>query len=448
MIRRRLEKHFGSVWVQGEISDVTRRSGHVYFTLNDEREQAQLRCVMFRSDAQRTKASLEVGAAVRLRGSLTIYQPRGTFQLMAKVALPAGFGDLHQQFERTRRKLAAEGLFSEERKRPLPRVPQTIGVVTSAQGAALHDVVRVARQRCPVRMVIADCRVQGPDAPLSIIEALLGLQRLPRLDAIIIARGGGSAEDLAAFNQESVARTIAEATVPIVTGIGHETDTTIADFVADRRASTPSNAAEVLVPERAGLITEIDTLERRLYRGLETKLGQHRLHLERLGRRLGDPRHRLRDHRSEVGELHTSLERTATRHLSSLRSELRGLQDRLGQQDARRRLRERREAALTLTRRLEKIGASLLGPRRRALEPLLVALPARMHAHLQRERAALSQLSARLSAMSPLEVLGRGYAIALKDGSALTDAGEARPGDSLELVLHKGRLPVKVTGDE
>ncbi|HKP61315.1 MAG TPA: exodeoxyribonuclease VII large subunit, partial [Polyangiales bacterium] len=257
-VRSALERKYGSVWVAGELSDVTHAaSGHVYFTLNDEQEPAQVRGVMFGNDARRSKARLVDGSRVKLLGQLSLFTPRGSYQLIARLALPQGLGDLHANFERVRLKLEAEGLLAPERKRKLPHLPRILGVVTSRQGAALHDIVRCAQSRCPLRIVVSPCQVQGPDAPVSIVAALEMIQHLRRLDVVIVGRGGGAAEDLVAFNDERVARAIAACRVPVISAVGHEVDVSIADLVADVRAATPSNAAELAVPERRTLQAEL-----------------------------------------------------------------------------------------------------------------------------------------------------------------------------------------------
>lgn len=446
-VRSRLEATFGDVWVEGELSDVTRAaSGHVYFTLNDENEPAQLKGVMFRGDARRAKARLERGAVVRMRGQLTLYEARGNFQMVARVALPAGAGDLHAEFERIRRKLDAEGLFSDELKRPLPRFPRVVGVVTSAAGAAMHDVVRVAAGRCPVRIVVADCRVQGKEAPGSIIRALRMIQRLPGLDAVIIGRGGGSQEDLWAFNDEAVAREIAACAVPIISGVGHEVDITIADLVADVRASTPSNAAEILVPDRRALLDRLEGYERRISRALDARISGERLGLERLHRDLGDPRHRL-------GRARAKLDAHSGRANQEIVSRLRRERQRLGElsaavrrHDPRARLARNRGRHTELDGRLRAALRPRLAADRDALRSHLERLRHATETRLARQKAALGQAVAGLEAMSPLSVLSRGYAIALhgETGEALTRASQAEVGDSLDLVLHEGRVTAEV----
>ena len=246
VVRSLLEDRFMNVWVEGELSDVKHAaSGHVYATLNDEEEPSQIRVVIFKNDARRSKAKLEDGARVKLQGQLSLFTPRGSYQMIARIAVPYGLGELHAQFERVRVRLEADGLLAPERKRPLPLLPRVIGLVTSEHGAALHDIVRVAHQRSPVRLVLSPCLVQGAQAPQSIIDALEQVQRLPDLDIVIVGRGGGSAEDLVAWNDERLARAIARCRVPVVSAVGHEVDVSISDLVADVRAATPSNAAEL-----------------------------------------------------------------------------------------------------------------------------------------------------------------------------------------------------------
>jgi exodeoxyribonuclease VII large subunit len=448
-VRQRLESDYRDVWIEGELSDVTRASsGHVYFTLNDEREPAQLRGVMFRGDARRAKARLERGAVVRMKGQLTLYEARGSYQLVARLAIPAGAGDLHAQFERIRKKLDAEGLFSDARKRALPRFPEVVGVVTSASGAALHDIVRVASLRCPVRIVVADCRVQGQEAPASIVRALADVQRLPDLDVVIVGRGGGSAEDLWAFNYESVARAIALCRVPVVSAVGHEVDVTIADLVADVRASTPSNAAELVVPDRRTLQHEIDAGERRLARALDGHIAAHRLRLERLGRDLGDPRHRLSGGRRAIERGTAGLIAAMRHRIAEGRKAVLGAEARARQRDPRARIARSRRLHAELDARLRAAIVPLVGERRTAVGRLDGRLVRAMEVGTDARRSLLSRRAAQLDALSPLAVLSRGYAIALHgegdDKKALTRASDATPGDVVSVVLHEGHLSARI----
>lgn len=428
MVRVLLESRWNDVWVEGELSDVSHASsGHVYFSLNDESEQAQLRGVMFRSDARRSKAKLEDGARVKLRGGLSLFEPRGSFQLIARIALPVGFGELHAQFEAVRSKLEAEGLLAPGRKRKLPKLPRVLGVVTSAEGAALHDIVRVASARCPLRIVIAPCLVQGRDAPASIAAALARIQRLPQLDAVIVGRGGGAADDLSAFNDERLARALAACIVPVVSAVGHEVDVTIADLVADVRASTPSNAAELCVPDRRALIAELRAHERALQRGFEVRLSRDRLRLDRFARKLHEPRVRLSRVRARIERADAALRVAMHQRVRVARRALALVLERLAQRDPRVLCAEDRGRLLALHARLLARGAAIN----------------------ERAKRRLGERAVRLEALSPLAVLGRGYAIALHEGSgrALLRASDARPGDRIALRLHDGTLRTRVEED-
>jgi exodeoxyribonuclease VII large subunit len=442
---RLLEGGLDDVWVAGELAGVTRHaSGHVYFTLNDPREAAQIRGVMFQSDARRTKAKLVDGAIVRLRGSVGIYVERGQYQLVARAAVEAGAGTLAAQFERIKQTLAKEGLLSAERKRKLPRFPRVVGVVTSAHGAAMHDIVRVARGRFPVRIVVADCRVQGEGAPRSIVEALIRIQRVPGLDVVIVARGGGSAEDLWSFNHPAVARTIAECKVPVISGVGHEVDTTIADLVADVRASTPSNAAELALPERRAVEEVLRSLERRLQQTMHRAIDRRRIRLARVRDRVADPRVLLRPLRERSLRLARRIEDAMAERLDRHRRALASLEARLVPLSPRARLRERRSAIDALERRLVlAIGPSIERRRRRvaahdrAIERLARELVAK-------KRASLERCVHRLDALSPLKVLSRGYSITLANGRALVRSSDVRPGDRVRIVLASGKLDADV----
>lgn len=478
-VRAELESRFADFWVEGEISEVTRaRSGHVYFTLSDEGERAKLSVLLFRNDAERARAQMVQGERVRVRGQMTFYEPTGRTQLLARVVLPSGAGDLAARFEKLRKKLAVEGLLDEARKRPLPRAPRTVGVVTSIASAALHDIVRVAHARAPVRIVVADCRTQGPDAPRSIVGALQAIQSLPELDVIILGRGGGSAEELWAFNHERVARAVASARVPVVCGVGHESDVTIAELVADARASTPSNAAERAVAPHAVLRRELDEWERRTQRAFAGVVDAHRLRLTQLTGRIERPSALVAGARRRLDALDRRLADAARTDLRRDRRRIELARQRLGERDPRVALARDRARLVDLDRRLTRAVARLLETRRarlarctlvtprlerdrarldglgarlqRALPPLvgsartqLELLRARLHARgsslSDRPRARLAQAAARLDALSPLQVLGRGYAIAFDaEGRALTDAAAVRVGDRVQVRLAKG----------
>ena len=427
-VRLTLEDNWANVLIEGELSDVRHAKGHVYFSLNDEEDPAQLRGVMFASDVRRTKAPLEDGARVRFRGKLSLYTARGQFQLIARSAKLAGEGDLAAQFRKLRAKLEAEGLLDPETKRSLPELPRVVGVVTSRTGAALRDIIRVASDRCPVEILVADCRVQGEDAPRSIVSALELVQRVDDLDVVIVSRGGGSAEDLWAFNDEGVARAIASCRVPVVSGVGHEVDVTIADLVADVRAATPSNAAELVVPERETLLRDVQSLERRLSQALDNRVGSLRLGLERLLRPLYGTRRLLAPIHERVAELH----------------------QRLMRQDPRSVLRRDQRLLATLTARLRDAGRLPMRRRRDRLIALRFTLHGRGRPMVREARAAYASSCAQLDALSPLRVLERGYAIALHEstGRAVRSESEVEDGDRLRVRVFEGEFGAKVERHE
>jgi exodeoxyribonuclease VII large subunit len=319
------------VWLAGEISNLSRSTaGHVYFTVKDA--QATISCVMWRSTAERLTWQPEQGAAALAHGRISIYPARGSYQLYVDQLRPAGLGDLHARFEQLRDRLKAEGLFDAERKRPLPPFPGVVGIATSPQAAALRDVLTVLHRRYPlVRVLLAPTLVQGEQAPAQIIAALRALDARDDVDLILLVRGGGSLEELWAFNDEQVARAIAACRHPVVSGVGHETDFTIADFVADLRAPTPSAAAELAVPDQAELRQRIEGWARRLQASMERRLslareatGQQQAALRRFS-----PQARVDTHRQQVDDLTRRADRVLAHSLALRRSRLAGLEARL-----------------------------------------------------------------------------------------------------------------------
>lgn len=449
-VRFMLEDQWPSVLIEGELSDVRRAKGHVYFTLNDEEEPAQLRGVMFQSDVRRTKATLQDGARVRFRGKLSLYTARGQFQLIARSAQTAGQGDLAAEFRKLRAKLEAEGLLDPERKRALPRLPRIVGVVSSRTGAALQDIMRVARERCPVQILVADCRVQGEDAPRSIVSALELIQRVDDLDVVIIARGGGSAEDLWAFNDERVARAVAACRVPIVSGVGHEVDITITDLVADVRAATPSNAAELVVPEREALLRDVRSLERRLSQAFDNRIGGLRLRLERLLRPLYGARRVVTPVRRELAALEERLRHASRASLRMRRERHAELHRRLIRLDPRTVLRRDQRELAVLTARLRDVGRLPIRHRRERLLELSVGLRGRAKPLVREARASFAEVCTHLDALSPLRVLERGYAIALHEatGRAVRSRLEVAAGDRLRIRVSDGEFGAKVEDDD
>jgi exodeoxyribonuclease VII large subunit len=366
---------------------------------------------------------------------------------VVRAAVPAGDGELRARFEMLRRKLANEGLLDPQRKRPLPRLPRTVGVVTSGSSAAYQDVLRVSSERCPVHVVLSDCRVQGAEAPASIVSALDLVQSVPDLDVIILTRGGGSAEDLWSFNDERVVRAVAACRVPIVVGVGHETDITLAELVADMRAATPSNAAEIVVPARDALLAEVDAWQRRLARALETRLDRERLKLERAERRLRDPRSALGHAERALGLLQRRLEDATRRPLAARRRELKSLDARLAPHDPRRLVERQRRGFEGLEASLGRAMRARLEREQRSLREQQDALRPAVERALGEAQHQLAQRVTALDALSPLRVLSRGYAIALRaDGRALRDADDVQVGDTIEVRVARARVQAEVRG--
>jgi len=315
------------LWIAGEVSNVSRpASGHLYFTLKDS--QASLRCVMWRPEAARLAFLPREGQALEVHGRVSVYEAGGQYQLYADALRLAGEGDLFRQFLRLKAKLEAEGLFDPERKRPLPLFPKRIGVVTSPSAAALRDVLNILRRRFPLtEVILSPTPVQGAEAVEGIVSALEAINRVSRPDVILLVRGGGSAEDLAAFNDEAVARAIVASKAPVVTGVGHETDFTIADFVADRRAPTPSAAAEIVTPDRAELAVDLTALRSEIAGSVSQRLQTLRSDLDslKLSLRLASPRAALANARQRLDDLLRRAEASLTYNLGLRQAALSGL---------------------------------------------------------------------------------------------------------------------------
>ena len=423
--RLMLESRFAEVRVEGEVSGFKRSGpGHVYFSIKDD--QAALDCVMYAREAARLRFQIEDGMAVRLRGRLTIYEGRGRFQMTVAEIEPTGAGALAVAFEQLKRKLEAAGLFDPARKRPLPFLPRCLGVVTSPQGAVLQDIIRVAHRRFPIRILLAPTPVQGPGASASIVAALERLGRVPEVDVIIVARGGGSMEDLWSFNEEDVARAIAASPVPVISAVGHETDFTIADFVADVRAPTPSAAAELAVPVLLDLRAQVTLLGQRAARGTTVHLRQARLAVERARGRLGDPRRLCDERRQMIDDLGTRVHRLMVRRLAGRRSDLAAVEVALTRAHPHRRIAIQRAHFTTLMRALDTL----------------------MRKGLQRRRTDFDLMGHKLEALSPRRVLDRGYSLAFgPDGHILTDAAKVAPGDRIRVALRTGEVGATVIDD-
>jgi exodeoxyribonuclease VII large subunit len=328
-IRETLESSFDEVWVVGEISNFrVPPSGHYYFSLKDQRSQIAI--VMFRSANQLLPFRPEDGMEVIVRGHVGVYEARGGLQLCAEAMEPRGLGSLQLALEQLKKRLAAEGLFAESRKRPLPFLPQSVGIVTALKGAAIHDLLAVLRARCPrIHVILRPVRVQGTGAAPDIVQAIADLNRVPSVEVIIVGRGGGSIEDLWAFNDEGVARAIAASRTPIVSAVGHEVDVTISDLVADRRAPTPTAAAAMVVPEQRDLVAQLDKHALALRLGVQRRIRREQEHVAALARHLRDPRQVLKTVQQRVDELSERALRAATGRLRFGQQQLRGAAERL-----------------------------------------------------------------------------------------------------------------------
>ena len=400
-IRGMLEHQFRDIWVEGEISNCrVWNTGHMYFTLKDR--DAQIKAVMFRSALRYLRFKPQDGLRVVARGAVSVYDPKGEYQIVCEHLEPEGVGARQIAFEQLKERLAQEGLFDTRRKRALPALPKKIGVVTSLDGAAVRDIVKVLRRRYPnVHLVIRPTRVQGEGAAMDIMRAIRAIGKVKGVDVVIVGRGGGSIEDLWAFNEEVVARAIAGCPVPTISAVGHETDVTIADFVADLRAPTPSAAAEMVVSRKDDFCARIDRLSQRVTSAMQTRL--HRLD-GRLRALDLTPRVRLRLSARE-------------RRYQALRLKLQ---------------------TFDVRQRLSAIRTRLVGADGR-----LVRTAARTH---HRAEARLGALAARLDSLSPLAVLGRGYAVCWNaDRTAIIrDADTVSPGDRVKVTLERGELDCNV----
>ncbi|GAB7532167.1 exodeoxyribonuclease VII large subunit [Pseudomonas sp. 3A(2025)] len=417
-----LEDVFSSVWVEGEISNLSRpASGHVYFTLKDS--GAQVRCALFRQNAARVRQALKDGLQVKARGKVSLYEGRGDYQLILDTLEPAGDGALRQAFEALKAKLSEEGLFSTERKVALPSHPRRIGIVSSPTGAVIRDIISVFRRRAPqVELTLIPTAVQGREAINQIVRALQLADRRG-FDALILARGGGSLEDLWCFNEEAVARAIDACVTPIVSAVGHETDVSISDFVADVRAPTPSAAAELLAPDSSDLHRQVENLQRRLVSRLREKLMREQLRLEGLTRRLRHPGERLRQQAQRLDDLDMRLRRAFEHSMRKRETQMTHLQSRLAAQHP---------------------GRTLAFLRQR-LDSLAERLPRAIREQIKARRLHLQHQVQTLHVVSPLATLGRGYSILLDErGQAVRRAEQTHTGQRLTARLSEGELQVRV----
>ena len=424
LVRGVLEENFDQVWVEGEISNFSSpQSGHCYFTLKDA--GAQLRCVMFRGQARALKFTPKDGMRVLTRGRLTLFEPRGEYQLVAEYLEPQGIGGLQLAFIQLKERLAKEGLFSDLHKREIPKLPRRIGVVTSPTGAAIRDILTVLTRRfANLEILICPVRVQGEGAALEIAQAIDDLNRLGGLDVMIVGRGGGSLEDLWAFNEEVVARAIHRSQVPVISAVGHEIDFTIADFVADLRAATPSAAAELVVLSKKELTAELDALVHRLDICQLRRLEGWRAGVAALSRAVTDPTRVLGHLSQRVDSLDGRLRREADLLVAGHLERIAMLSARL----------HRQSPALTLRRTGERLGT------------LSLRLDHALTRRLTGAAESLRVASGTLNAVSPLAVLSRGYSIARKlpERSVVRDSRQIEAGDRLELSLAAGSALCRV----
>ena len=432
-VRSHIEREYSDCWVEGEISNLRiPDSGHLYFTLKEE--SAQIRVVMFRSPAKLLRFRPENGLQVTVRGRITVYEDRGELQISAEFMEPRGAGALQLAFEQLKARLQAEGLFEASRKKPIPPLPQRIGIITSPQGAALRDILNIlARRHRSANVLIYPAQVQGDGAPGEVMAGLRYFDRESRgrraVEVIIIARGGGSAEDLAGFNHEGLARAVADSKIPVISAIGHETDFTIVDFVADLRAPTPSAAAELVIRSRQEIEAQAEDLYRRLEHALRYRLLMARQELTERAQhgafaRMMDGIHRRQQ---KLDEQRFRLEKAERQLLERCHRRSENVSAAVRHYDARRRL-----AAV-----------------RQRLEAQVASLAAATHTRLLESRGALDRRTASLEALSPVAILNRGYALVFDaKGRLVKDAVRLEAGDELSARLARGRVRARVTATE
>lgn len=420
-----LERGFAALWIEGEISNLSRpSSGHWYFSIKDE--SAQLRCAMFRQRNVLARFSPRDGQHVLIRGRVSLYEPRGDYQFLADHIEEAGEGELRRRFEMLKARLAAEGLFASERKRPLPRLPKRIGIITSPSGAAIRDILHILERRfCTIPVLIYPVAVQGAAAAPQIVRAIHRAAARAECDVLILARGGGSLEDLWPFNEEAVARAMAACTIPIISGVGHEVDFTIADFVADVRAPTPSGAAEIAAPDCNEWLRHLSLLSRRLASAFNRSVAARRERLRWLERRLGQlhPGIELRQRAQRLDELDVRLARAI-----------------------RQQLRQRRSAVAQQAAHLRHASPVVrLANAKARLQIARAAMHTAVRNRIQQLQRVLALAAGTLDAISPLATLQRGYAILTDaDGSVVTDAAKLRTGDRIDARLAAGRVSARV----
>lgn len=400
MIRGTLEGQFSNIWLQGEISNFKpHTSGHFYFSLKDS--GAQISAVMFRGFNQKLKFKPDNGMEVIVRGRVTVYEPRGNYQIFCEVMEPVGLGALQMQFEQLKAKLQAEGLFDPSRKKALPFMPKNVAIVTSPTGAAIRDMLNVLSRRASgLAVTVIPAVVQGAQAPAEIVRGIELAQKVGGFDVLIVGRGGGSMEDLWGFNDETVARAIANCKIPIISAVGHEIDFTIADFVADLRAPTPSAAAELVVRNKQDLVDKLKLITRQLVQAINKKIQMESKHMSLIERGLIDPRRRLQDFAIRCDDLLQRLEVSVQHILEFPQQKLKFLSTQLAQ------------SAQT---------------------------------QLERKNRRLARVGDLLDSLSPLKVVARGYSLVTKNGDIVKSASTLKTGDKIEIQFAKGRAEAQIS---
>ena len=424
-VRTRVEREYSDIWVEGEISNFRAHdSGHLYFTLKDE--NAQIRAVMFRSQARLLRFRPEDGMQIILRGRVTIYEGRGELQLSAEYLEPKGAGALQIAFEQLKAKLEAEGLFDQQRKKPIPALPRCIGIVTSPQAAALRDILNILERRHhSASVLIYPAQVQGETAAGEVSNGIRYFNRVKNVDVVVIARGGGSAEDLAAFNHEGLARVVASSNIPVISALGHETDFTIIDFVADLRAPTPSAAAELVIRSRQEIEDQAESLRQRLARAMRYRLLIARQNLTEVAQH------------GTFARMMDGINQRQQR-LDDLRFRVEKAQRKLLEQN-----RRRWEHASAAVRHYD--ARRVLAGLQRDLASKTASLASTMRTALIRQRGRLEQIESGLRALSPVAILERGYALVFDSkGQLLKDSAHVQTGDAISARLAKGTFSARV----
>lgn len=425
-VRLTLELQFQQLWLVGEVSNfVAAASGHWYFSLKDQ--AAQVKVAMFKQANRYATVRPQNGQQVLIRARISVYEPRGEYQLLAEFIEPAGAGLLKQQFEQLKAKLAAEGLFAPERKQPLPANPRRVGVITSPTGAAVRDIITVLARRAPgIELIIYPCQVQGETAAAQLRNMLSTAIRRNEVDVLIIGRGGGSIEDLWCFNDEALARAVADCPIPIVSAVGHEIDFALTDFVADVRAATPSAAAELVSPDQSQYLVALTQLQQRLSRAVRRQLAQQQPRLLQLQQRLQQlhPQRRLEQQQQRLDELQLRLQRRMQQHLQTARRQHSYLQQSLQHLSPAKAIKQQQLQLQQLAKRLQQA----------------------QQQQLKYSSQQLARLSAQLHTVSPLATLARGYSISFdSQQQALTSSAQLKVGDAINTRLAQGSFSAVVT---